>query len=265
MPELPDVEGFRRTLAEHATGHRISEVNVLDTGVLRDTAPKALADALAGHRFREPARHGKWLLAYTDGPTLMLHFGMTGDLRWSPPDEPRHPHDRVVFVVDGDGGGELRYRDMRKLQGLRLAHDSGSVEQELGELGPDALSIRRDAFDELLANRRGAVKPALVDQRRLAGLGNLLADEILWRARLHPRRTARELTADERRRLYDQLRGTLRASVRAGRVPPRPSWLTGVRDEPEARCPRCDTSLVRDTTGGRSTIWCPRCQPEPPS
>jgi formamidopyrimidine-DNA glycosylase len=258
MPELPDVEGFRRVLAEHAEGHTVERVEVLDAGVLRDVRPTDLDRAVTGRRLRAPERHGKWLLAHTDGPTVMLHFGMTGDLRWSPVDEPRHRHDRVVFVTDD---GELRYRDMRKLQGLRLAPDSGAVERELAQLGPDASTVARREFEAMLEGRRGAVKAMLVDQSVIAGLGNLLSDEILWRAGIRPRQQFRDLTAEQRQRLHQQMRSVLRAAIPAGCVPPRPDWLTGVRDDPAARCPRCGTPLRRDRVGGRSTVWCPRCQP----
>lgn len=257
MPELPDVEGFRATLAEHAQGRRIRRVDVIDSGVLRDVEPRVLSDALAGRRVHAPARHGKWLLAPTDGPTLMLHFGMTGNLQWCQAGEPRHRHDRVVFAVDD---GELRYRDMRKLQGLRLAPDPDAVARELAELGPDASAVSRRDFEALLDARRGAVKGVLMDQRALAGLGNLLADEILWRAGIHPQEPARALVPERRRRLYDELRKVIREATRAGRVPPRRSWLTGVRDDPDARCPRCGTTLRHRRVGGRSTVWCPQCQ-----
>lgn len=259
MPELPDVEGFRRVLAEHGVGRRIRRVEVLDPGVLHDLRADELAAALTGHRFRDPDRRGKVLIAYTDGPTLLLHFGMSGDLRWATPTEPRHQHDRVLFAL---AGGELRYRDMRKLQGIWLAPDAGTVERTVARLGPDALAIRRAEFDQRLTSRRGAVKSLLVDQAVVAGLGNLLADEIDWRAGVNPWETARDLDADRRRRLYDEMRTVLRAAVPAGRVPPRRAWLTGVRDDPDAACPRCGTPLSRRRLGGRMTVWCPTCQPE---
>ncbi|HEY8452107.1 MAG: DNA-formamidopyrimidine glycosylase family protein [Micromonosporaceae bacterium] len=259
MPELPDVEGFRTVVAEHGTGRRVRRVDVIDAGVLHGVQPRELDRALSGRRLREPDRHGKWLLARTDGPTVMLHFGMTGDLRWSPGGEPRHRHDRVVFVTDD---GELRYRDMRKLQGLRLAPDEHAVAETLAELGPDASTVSRRQLDAMLDGRRGAVKALLMDQSVIAGLGNLLSDEILWRAGIHPRTPCRDLTPHQRDRLHRALRGVLRASMPAGRIPPRPSWLTGVRDDPRAACPRCGTPLRRDRAAGRTTVWCPRCQPE---
>jgi formamidopyrimidine-DNA glycosylase len=115
-------------------------------------------------------------------------------------------------------------------------------------------------LDRILEGRRGAIKAVLMDQKVIAGLGNLLADEILWRACIHPRRPAGSLTAQERRELHRQMRSVLRASVRAGRVPSRPSWLTGARDQRDARCPRCGAPLCRGRIGGRTTVWCPNCQ-----
>jgi formamidopyrimidine-DNA glycosylase len=258
MPELPDVEGFRRVVAEHAEGRQVRRVEVLDEDVLHGVRARELDEALAGRRLGTPDRHGKWLLAHTDGPTVMLHFGMTGDLRWSRPGEARHRHDRVVFVTDG---GELRYRDMRKLQGLRLAPDRGTVARELAELGPDATTVSRAGFDAMLEGRRGSVKSLLVDQSVIAGLGNLLSDEVLWQARLHPRTPCRDLSPEQRGRLYEGLRGVLRAAIPTGRVPPRRTWLTGVRDDPAAGCPRCGTPLRHTRTAGRGTVWCPHCQP----
>jgi formamidopyrimidine-DNA glycosylase len=260
VPELPDVEGFREVLAACARGRRIERVEVGDTGVLHGVSAPRLRRALEGRRFAEPERHGKWLLARTDGPTVLLHFGMTGELVCCPVTDPPHPHDRVVFTVGRD---QLRYRDQRKLRGLWLADDADrDVARILHDQGPDALSVDREEFGRLLSRRHGRVKPALTDQSVLAGLGNLLADEILWRAGVHPTRRADRLDDDERRRLHTEMRRTLRSSVRAGRVPPRRSWLTGRRDDAAPRCPRCDGPLHKERVGGRGTVFCPRCQPE---
>jgi formamidopyrimidine-DNA glycosylase len=259
VPELPDVEGFRRVLAEHAAGRRVTSVVVHDAGVLRGTSPRALSDALRGRRLEKPGRHGKWLVAPADGPVLMLHFGMTGALTWHRPGDPADRFDRIDFHFDT---GELRFADMRKLQGVRLAADDHEVAEVLADLGPDALEVGEQAFADLLARRRGRLKSVLTDQSVLAGLGNLLADEVTWQGRLNPFRPAAELSDAERRRLFVALRRTLRDSVRAGRVPTTGGWLTGVRDEPGAGCPRCGTPLVRRRLSGRGTVWCPHCQPE---
>lgn len=260
MPELPDVEGFRAVLAEHGAGCRVKHVEVADAGVLRDVSASQLNSSLRGRRLGEPERHGKWLIARTDGPALLLHFGMTGSLCWARPGESRHRHDRVMFAVDD---GELRFRDMRKLQGITLARRPGDIEHVLGELGPDALGIGREEFGRVLTERSGrkSVKAALIDQSVIAGLGNLLADEILWRARIHPRRPVRELRAAELAGAHDQMRKVLREAVPAGRVPGRPGWLTGRRDAEHGQCPRCGAELERDQVAGRTTILCPTCQP----
>jgi formamidopyrimidine-DNA glycosylase len=189
----------------------------------------------------------------------MLHFGMTGSLSWHSPGDERHPHDRVIWTFED---GELRYRDMRKLQGVRLVEDESRAERVLDDLGPDALDVPRRDFDALLARRRGRLKTALTDQSVLAGLGNLLADEICWQARINPRRAARDLDERERAALYRAMRRVLRESVKDGRVPPRRTWLTGARDRPGGTCPRHGVRLARERISGRMTVWCPRCQPD---
>ncbi|MGP4110003.1 Fpg/Nei family DNA glycosylase [Streptomyces sp. 4N509B] len=301
MPELPDVEGFRRVLAEYGQGRRIEGVDVADTGVLHGVTAPRLARELTGRHFTEPDRRGKWLLGHTDGgggggagsarggkgrdrdggdgdggdgdggdgdggdgdggdgPTVMLHFGMTGTLVRESPDAPAHPHDRVTFTLDDDH--QLRYRDQRKLQGLWLATSKEAVGRVIGDQGPDALALRGGELASALAGRRGRIKSTLVDQSVVAGLGNLLGDEILWRARVHPDRQTSHLSDDERRRLDASLRRVLRESVSAGYVPTRRSWLTGRRYDEDPRCPRCDGPLSRTRTAGRATTYCPRCQP----
>jgi len=260
MPELPDVEGFRKVLESCAKGRVIRRVQVRDSGVLHGVSVRRLRDALEGRRFTGPERRGKWLLARTGGPTLMLHFGMTGQLVCCRPDDAVEPHDRVLFTLSGDR--QLRFRDQRKLQGLWLADDESDVARMLARQGIHAMAVDRKEFEAALASHRGKVKTVLTDQHVLAGLGNLLADEILWRARLRPTRRANDLTEDERRRLYTHMRRTLRSAIPTGRVPPRDSWLTGHRDDPYPACPRCGDTLRRSRVAGRGTVWCPRCQPD---
>ena len=133
----------------------------------------------------------------------------------------------------------------------------------MGPLGPDARDLERDRFDELLSRRRGEIKAALMDQHLVAGLGNLMSDEILWRAKVHPRTRCMDLRPRRRRALYEALRATVRESLAAGRIPRGAGWLTGVRDERDARCPRCGTRLRKGTVAGRTACWCPRCQRAP--
>jgi formamidopyrimidine-DNA glycosylase len=193
----------------------------------------------------------------TDGAELLLHFGMTGLLTWAGDDRDRHPHDRVIFVCER---GELRYNNMRRFGGVWLARDASERDCVTGPLGPDAAAIEPDQFEQLLTGRRGGVKAALMDQRLIAGVGNLLSDEILWRACIHPATPVRRLSAGKRRRLYEALGAATGESIRYGRVPHGRRWLTRVRDEKQAACPRCGTRLKRATVAGRTACWCPRCQ-----
>ena len=280
MPELPDVEGFRRTAAR-ATGCRVRSVQVRDAQVLHGITPERFDESLRGRRIAEPRRLGKWLVVPTDGerssgsdgefPRVLLHFGMTGMLRFSDADEQHHPHDRVVFdLSEGDlseghlAEGQLRYRDQRKLTGLHVPLEPAEQDEVLGEQGPDALEVSNAEFKARLGRTGRQLKPALMDQSVVAGLGNLCVDELLWRARLHPRCSTAELTSGELGRLHRRMLSMLRQASRVGEVPARGSWLTGHRDEAQARCPRCGTRLSQGRAGGRSTVWCSNCQPGRP-
>jgi formamidopyrimidine-DNA glycosylase len=260
MPELPDVEGFRRFLAGHARGRKVTGVDVLDPALVRNRAPRSFERALIGHRFGDPRRHGKWLIAPLGAAEVLMHFGMTGALAWASRARGRHPHDRIIFVCEG---GELRYNNMRRFGGIWLARDGGERERITGPLGPDAAALGWAEFGELLARRRGGIKAALMDQRLIAGLGNLMCDEILWRSCVHPRTELARLGNPRRQRIYEALRAVVSESSRYGRVPHGQRWLTRVRDDRNALCPRCASRLRWTTVAGRTTCWCPRCQRTP--
>lgn len=258
MPELPEVEAYRRFFAEHATGRTVRAVDVLDPDIVRNAAPEAVGRLLTDHRFEEPGRHGKWLVCPAAGPTLLFHFGMTGDLVWSGDEPDRHRHDRLVLVFDE---GELRYRNMRRLGGVWLARDHDELKVVLGSLGPDALAVEQDEFLGSLSRRRGGVKALLMNQRLVAGIGNLVADEILWQARIHPRRRVEDLDANDRARLFRTMRRVLGAAVEDfDYLETRRGWLSRVRGRPGGRCPRCRSELSRIVVAGRTTYFCPSCQ-----
>jgi formamidopyrimidine-DNA glycosylase len=257
VPELSDVEGFRRYLTRYGADRRIESVSAEDPAMVRNSTPQSLGRALKGRRFRSPRRHGKWLIAPAEGPRVVFHFGMNGLLEFSSgPGEP-HPHDRVVFGLEG---GVLRFRDMRRFGGVWLLRPGEPLESVTGPLGPDALSVDADSFCAGLRGRRGGVKAALMDQTLIAGLGNLLSDEILWRARIDPRTACSELSAAAAKRIHARMGEVLRAANRHARVPGKEGWLTGARDEPEPRCPRCGRRLRKATVAGRTAAWCSRCQ-----
>lgn len=262
VPELPDVEAYRRFFREHAAGRVVRSVEA-DPTIVRGTDPATLDRALRRERFGDPGRLGKWMIGWTEGPALLLHFGMTGELVWSGIEPARHRHDRLVLTFER--GGELRYRNMRKLGGVWLAHGPEEVSALLGTLGPDALEVSRREFLRRLERRRGGVKAALLDQTLVAGVGNLIADETLWQARIHPRRTIESLSPEERAALYRAMHSVLRQAVASpyDYIPRKRSWLLHVRGEPGARCPRCRAGLERTVAGGRTTYFCPSCQPAP--
>lgn len=258
MPELPDVEGWRRELATRVPGRRVRHVHVLDAGVLRNATPRSFAQRLSGRQFTTPDRHGKWLLLPTDGPTLVVHSGMTGHPFWAASGEDAEEYLRVRIELDN---GELRYADLRKLRGIWLADTEDELSAILGGIGPDALAITPADFAAAVSRGR-PLKTVLTDQAVLAGLGNLLSDELCWQARIHPLRPGSELSPNDIKTLHSTMRRVLRTAVRHGQVPPLRGWLTRVRGDHDARCPRCGTGLLRTRNLGRATLWCPHCQPQ---
>ncbi len=259
MPELPDVEGYRRELADTLPGRQVRRVEVRDAGVLRNTSARTLEQNLGGRRFGTPRRHGKWLILPTDGPTLLVHSGMTGHPYHATAGDAEKDYERLVLRLDR---GELRYADLRKLRGVWLVGDDEDALRVMGPQGPDALDVDLRAFSEALQGRRGRLKTTLMDQSVIAGLGNLLTDEICWQARLNPYRPVADLDNGEIRGLHRAMKRVLRTAVRHGCVPALPRWLTGVRDEPDPHCPRCGTALSRGRINGRTSLWCPHCQPD---
>ena len=248
MPELPEAERARQQI-ERALGREIVAVDDRDTYVCRPHAPGEIAAALVGRRLTAAHRRGKFLWAETDddGPELGLHLGMAG--RISVDEEPAPNHwDR--FVLDFADGGRLALRDKRRL-GRAL------IEPDFSHVGPDAAEVGRARFRARVGRGTLALKARLLDQGTIAGVGNLLADETLWRARLSPRRVSGELSTDELDRLRRELRAATRDAIRQGGV------HTGRFVRARGRggtCPRDGTPLERASIGGRTTYWCPTCQ-----
>lgn len=263
VPELPDVEGFRRVVADHAANRCVESVEVHADRVVRTPGERPADEMLRGWCFAEPRRHGKWLLIATNtasrdgGPCLLVHFGMTGMLVWCEAGEQEHPHDRAIFHF---AAGELRYRDQRKLTGIRITDNLGEAEDMIADLGPDAAEVTRQWLEERLTRRRRKMKQALMDQSVLAGLGNLSVDETLWRAHIAPSWSTTDLDEQAWKTLHRSMRSVLRESSRVGHIPDQPSWLTGHRYQAHPRCPRCSTRLRQDKSSGRTTVWCPNCQ-----
>lgn len=255
MPELPEVENARTVLAE-AVGRTITDVDDRDEWVCRPHRPGDIASALKGGRLTRANRIGKTLWCDTEtadgdaGPALGVHLGMGG---------------RIVVTNSGHeriGGGPARPdRQPRKAEWDRftLAFDDGGQLRlfDKRRLGPDAEGIDPAEFRERLLRGTSAVKARLLDQSVLAGVGNLLADETLWQARISPKVPVRDLTRADLDRLHRNLGRALERAIAHGGV------HTGEVVEhrrPGGHCPRCGTEMVHGTVGGRSTWWCPREQ-----
>jgi formamidopyrimidine-DNA glycosylase len=259
MPELPEVETYKRYFARHALGQTIERVDVRDERIL--TIPKdKFVRALKGRTFDEVRRHGKHLFAHVDGGRwLHLHFGMTGDLAYYREGEgPRFA--KVVF--DFDNGAHLAFEDMRLFGFAGLVESPEAFIAEAG-LGPDPLDRKftRKRFDELLEGRKGAIKSLLMSQEIVAGLGNLWVDETLYQAGISPRRPVHRIRDSERGALYDAMRRVLRevlARHDRGADPPA-EYLYHHREAGE-RCRKCEGTLRRTVVFGRTTYFCPRHQ-----
>ena len=258
MPELVEVELSRR-LSERLVGRRVKTAQLLDPHA-SSWDPDELARSLVGATFATPRRRGKLLLLDTDRHTLGLHFGMTGRLRID--DElaverlvysSQRREDRWIrFAVDLADGGRLELHDPRRLARVFLDPDEDA-------LGPDAATLTLTQFRRALSSRGPgiAIKARLLDQTRLAGVGNLIADEALWRAEIAPDRLTSSLSEEEVRLMHRQLRTTIGALLRRGGSHTGRLMVARVRG---GTCPADGHPLSVSKVGGRTTYWCPAHQ-----
>jgi formamidopyrimidine-DNA glycosylase len=268
MPELPDIEIFRHLVERDCIGLTISTIDVVDTACLVATTPASMTRRLKRHMLDGATRHGKvLLLGFGEAGVLAMHFGPAGSLRVVAEDAALPPY--VRLCMDLSGGSRIAFVDRRRIGRIQLA---ASLEASVAEseLGPDALDPAFDAtaLARRLAGTRTPVKLALIDQSRLAGIGNTYSDEILFQARLHPARPASSLEASETRSLMQSIRHVLRTAIACDptqadfreRLPR--SFLLPQR-QPGGHCPRDDTPLERMTLGGRTATFCWKCQASP--
>lgn len=263
MPELPDVESYRLYLNATSLHQTIRHVHVAQPTVLKGTTPQGLGRHLDGHRMERTRRHGKYLFAALDGHAgaLVFHFGMTGALKYFQDTEDTPEYTDVC--LDFAHGFHLAYIAPRKLGMVAVVQNIDEfVAQE--QLGPDTLRLDWPAFRELAAERRGGVKSWLMDQRVMAGIGNIYSDEILFQAGLHPRRAVKDLATSELKVLFEKMRSVLETAIEARADPERlpDSWLLPRRDMDE-HCPKCGTPVTSVQAAGRTAYICPRCQPQP--
>jgi len=282
VPELPEVETVRRGLEQRVVGRKILAVEVGRERTVRRTSARQLIDSLTGTTILSAGRHGKYLLSPLDtGDTLLVHLRMSGQLLLVPEGAPRLPHTHVVMTLAGEPPEQLWFVDPRTFgEVVVFDPDHADVEvPELAKLGADPLADGLDVDDlrRLLATRRGRLKPLLLDQHVIAGIGNIYADEILHAARLHPDRPANTLRRPEVVRLHDAMHRVLTAAVGAGGSTLGDSQYVDLmgnggsyQDDHRVygrageRCSTCGRGIIRRAVvNGRSTYWCPYCQRAP--
>ena len=279
MPELPEVEVVRRGLTEHVTGRTVAAVEVRHPRSVRRHLAGELdfAARLCGTHVRAAQRRGKYLwLDLGEGQVLLAHLGMSGQMRIQPPGAADETHLRVRFRF-ADDGPELRFIDQRTFGGL-------SVEDVVAGLPTPVAHIARDPLDPLfepdavvtgIRQRRTGLKRALLDQTLVSGIGNIYADEALWRARLHGSRSTATLTRTQGRTVLAAVREVMTAALAAGGTSFDALYVningaSGYFDRSLAAygqagrpCPRCGTAIRRESFMNRSSYSCPRCQPRP--
>lgn len=270
MPELPEVETSRRGLLPLLKGRRIVEVRVHERR-LRWRLPRGFEAALAGRTVKDIARRAKYLLIATDGPTLLVHLGMSGSLRSADPAQPRRTHDHVELLLDS--GRCIRFNDPRRFGCMMALEGDPGAHALLRSLGPEPLD---DGFDAAYLHgrsrgRRVAVKPFLMNAAIVVGVGNIYASEALFHAGIAPGRAAGRLTRAECERLVAAVQRVLSSAIRAGGTTLRdyvdPDGNPGyfrqtlyVYERAGEPCRRCATAVRQRVQGQRSTYWCPTCQ-----
>jgi formamidopyrimidine-DNA glycosylase len=277
MPELPEVETVARGLREVLPGRRVLSVRLGKTDFIDD--PAALERDLPGGTFTRIRRLGKYLLldleprkTPVDESSLLIHLGMTGKISVCPPETPVELHTHVFLALDD--GRELRYNDVRRFGRVALLAN-GAHERVLGGLGVEPLEVSEAEFRTRIQARKSRIKAVLLNQSVLRGIGNIYADESLWRAKIHPEKIGARLKDDELRRLHRAVQHILREAIRLrGSSISDYVDLDGGRGEFQQKhrayqrdgkkCARCGTIIRRIIVAGRSTHFCPQCQPAPP-
>ena len=259
MPELPDVEILRQYVAATSLHQKIKKVEVRDRRILKGISVARLSLELVGRSFESTSRHGKYCFLKTDrGNCLALHFGMSGSLSYfkNLSQDPYYGRVLVSFA----NGFHLAYISQRLLGEVRLIK---SVEDFIKNrpLGPDALNVDSETFRNILRKKKGAIKAILLDQKVIAGIGNIYADEILFQSGLHPQAKVNQLKEERIKKIYQKTRRVLRTAIDkradASRFPKSSLLPHRMRGE---RCPRCRAILGQITVGGRTSYYCPRCK-----
>ncbi len=278
MPELPEVETVRQGLERHVTGRTIATVQVLHPRAVRRhlAGAEEFSAALAGRGFGSARRRGKYLWLSVGEDALLAHLGMSGQLLVGEPSRPVDPHVRVWFTF-ADGGPDLRFTDQRTFGHMTFVRDGAELPGPIAHIAPDPFEPAFDAavLAARLRRRRTGVKRALLDQSLVSGIGNIYADEALWRARLHWARPTETLNGPEIARLLAAVREVLGEALAVGGTSFDSLYVNvngesgyferslAVYGREGLPCPTCGTSIRREKFMNRSAYSCPRCQPRP--
>ena len=260
MPELPDVEVYKGYTDATSLHQRIRAVTVRNRKILKGVSPAKLRGTLQSRSFQCTARHGKHLFIKTDNDRwLMLHFGMTGSLRYFRNEQKAGPHARLI--IGFRNGYNLAFVCLRLFGSVRLITSPDNFVTE-NRLGPDALSIDFGHFEKILQSSKAPAKSTLMNQRRIAGIGNIYSDEILFQSSVHPRTPTNELTGDQIRKIYRNMSKVLKRAIERKANPNHlpQSYLLPHRRK-GGRCPRCHT-VFESVKIGRTAYFCPNCQPK---
>ncbi len=258
MPELPDVERMKQHIDETSLNKNIERVEVKDKGVL-DNSPQTLRRHVEGHSFDNTKRIGKNLFVDIESDQwLWMHFGMTGDLKYFSNGNEMPKYSRAIFHFDNNGA--LAYVSRRKLGSIRVVEDLQKFIDEKG-LGEDAMSMSKDDFFNILRNKHSMIKSALMDQKIVAGIGNVYADEILYQCKIHPKTKTDALSDDQLKDLYTKMRRIFKTAVNNNAdAQSMPSHYLITHRRKGEECPDCSGEIERIKVGGRSTYFCPDCQ-----
>jgi formamidopyrimidine-DNA glycosylase len=259
MPELPDVEVLKQYLDSTSLGQTIEKVEVRNPKILGNVSVQALRETLMARKFQTTRRHGKYLLVHLDDSSwLTLHFGMTGRLEYFKDIQKDPPYDRLL--ISFTNGFHLAYVCQRMLGEVGLAEDAESFIKEKN-LGPDALELDFFTFKKILEGRMGAIKSTLMNQQRIAGIGNIYSEEILFQTGLHPNTTVNRLNEEMLQELFQGMKMVLQTTIDcqadADQLPI--SYLLLQRHR-EGKCPRCEGELKRIKISSRTAYCCPECQ-----
>jgi len=269
MPELPEVETVTNEIRPYVLGRRIKNVEVFWTGTIKCNTVPEFVNGLVGHTVTEVSRRGKFIVwQLSGGKRLLTHLKMTGALIAQEADTPPPPYNRVEITLDN--GLKVYFRDPRKFGRMRVVdHDA-----TLDELGPEPLEpeFTSDVLASILKKRKSPIKPTLLDQTLIAGIGNMYADEALFEAKIHPLRAADSLSPAEYKRIHEAIQHVLTAAieskgasianyVRPGGELGHAHFAFKVAHRRGENCPRCGTPLERIVVRGRGTYLCPHCQP----